>query len=462
MLKFRFLSFLVTLSVVQAPSHAFAKSESAEVIFERAKSYTVKIRSSVGIPFSGDSKGTFTGAGFVVDLKKHWIVTNAHVVSRSKSLLQVSTIGKEFQPAHAIFIDPYFDIAIIEASEISDLKEASLDCGKAPSTGTAVGAFGHPWDYSYSGTKGIISGRTSDLGNFVGDYLQTDAPINPGNSGGPLINLETGKIVGINTAGRNEAQNMNYAIPIEEVCKIVGLLKKGIDPTPPEIPFAFFKDSDNKNTLRVAKVLTAGKSFGVKVGDLIVAAGSSRELVENEPQLLNILRGEKENAKLFIERDGKELAFESSLKALPSVANRKAVYFSGIAIKEETNPEVLELLGGGNSLRIEYVEGGSLGDSRGVTSSDVLLSINGTEVSNIAQVYQILSDLKAKGATVSLRLKRLSFEQNHFYSYRDRQVPFENLSWIAINDGQGANVLNQTLAELSKSGSGDKLKSQLV
>lgn len=127
MLKFSFLSFVLALATVQISSLAYAAGENAEVIFEKAKSYTVKIRSSIGIPFTGDSKGTFTGAGFVVDLQKHWIATNAHVVSRSKALLQVSTIGKEFQSARTVFVDPYFDIAIIEAPEIGNLKKLLLN-----------------------------------------------------------------------------------------------------------------------------------------------------------------------------------------------------------------------------------------------------------------------------------------------------------------------------------------------
>ena len=71
-----------------------------------------------------------------------------------------------------------------------------MDCGTIPAVGHPVGAFGHPEDLRFTGTRGIISGFTSKFGE---DRLQTDAPINPGNSGGPLISLETGKVVGINT-----------------------------------------------------------------------------------------------------------------------------------------------------------------------------------------------------------------------------------------------------------------------
>jgi hypothetical protein len=40
------------------------------------------------------------------------------------------------------------------------------------------------------------------------ELLQTDAPINQGNTGGPLTSLETGNIVGINTAGIRGAREI--------------------------------------------------------------------------------------------------------------------------------------------------------------------------------------------------------------------------------------------------------------
>ena len=46
------------------------------------------------------------------------------------------------------------------------------------------------------------------------DTIQTDAAINPGNSGGPLVDL-AGNVVGINSAGANQAENVGFAIQID-------------------------------------------------------------------------------------------------------------------------------------------------------------------------------------------------------------------------------------------------------
>jgi S1-C subfamily serine protease len=44
--------------------------------------------------------------------------------------------------------------------------------------------------------------------------IQTDAAINHGNSGGPLLDME-GRVVGINSAGNDQAENIGFAIAID-------------------------------------------------------------------------------------------------------------------------------------------------------------------------------------------------------------------------------------------------------
>jgi len=95
-----------------------------------------------------------------------------------------------------------------------------------------------------AGTPTVTQGIVSALGRSVSaggegtatenleNLIQTDAAINPGNSGGPLIDT-AGQVIGMNTAvaGSSEngtdAQNIGFAIPIEEVEALLPQLEKG-------------------------------------------------------------------------------------------------------------------------------------------------------------------------------------------------------------------------------------------
>ena len=60
------------------------------------------------------------------------------------------------------------------------------------------------------------------------DLFQTDAAINPGNSGGPLVNLD-GQVIAMNTAVASDAQNIGFAIPINEIkTAIASVESKGV------------------------------------------------------------------------------------------------------------------------------------------------------------------------------------------------------------------------------------------
>jgi hypothetical protein len=56
----------------------------------------------------------------------------------------------------------------------------------------------------------------------VGHYL-----VNQGNSGGPLVDVESGNIVGINTCIRANMEGTSFAIPINKVMGIVDDLSEG-------------------------------------------------------------------------------------------------------------------------------------------------------------------------------------------------------------------------------------------
>ena len=73
-------SLLAVALCVPAP---VVLAQEAEKALEKADAFTVRIKTTIVYPFGQDKRGTFKGAGFVVDKERGWIATNAHVASRS-------------------------------------------------------------------------------------------------------------------------------------------------------------------------------------------------------------------------------------------------------------------------------------------------------------------------------------------------------------------------------------------
>jgi serine protease Do len=113
------------------------------------------------------------------------------------------------------------DIALIKINADGKLPTAALGNSSQVQVGEWVAAFGNPFGHGHTMTKGIISskGRAIEEINKV-PLFQTDASINPGNSGGPLVDTK-GYVIGVNSAIDARAQGIGFAIPIDEVKKIL-------------------------------------------------------------------------------------------------------------------------------------------------------------------------------------------------------------------------------------------------
>jgi S1-C subfamily serine protease len=397
---------------------------SDEEVFEAAKHYTVKVRTQVELPFYGDRKGTVIGAGFVADAARGWILTNAHVAARSPSELRVSFLGGDFLPARKLYVDPYIDLAVLELSpehRPGALRGADLACENRPAIGHAVGAFGHPWDLSYTGTRGIISGVTTKYAGMI-EMLQTDAPINPGNSGGPLISLKTGRVVGINTASRKSSQNTNFAVPMGHACRVLELLRAGKDPSPPELSVAFYKDVDETNRLVVARVYPGVDELTLREGDVIRSIAGETGAIENKGQLIHRLRGRLENASLKISRGESDLIVHGRLKPVEPMTARRGVYASGILFAANPWRDFAELSGGRLALMVHHVERGSTGDAQKIDMMDMLLSVDGEAVSDLDQLYGKLLAAHEEKRDVTFKLLRIGDLEETIFSYVERPL----------------------------------------
>jgi serine protease Do len=180
-------------------------------------------------PFGNAQQGQGVGTGFIVR-QDGVIVTNCHVVEgASKITVFTSAEHPTRYDARVIGGDCAHDLAVlkVDATGLSTVplgNSADLRLGQSViALGYALALEGGP-----TVTEGIVSSLDRTIQaqdpncdtcgpNGVRTYedvIQTDAAINHGNSGGPLVNLR-GQVVGINSAGNDNAENIGFAIAID-------------------------------------------------------------------------------------------------------------------------------------------------------------------------------------------------------------------------------------------------------
>ena len=177
-----------------------------------------------------------SGSGFIYS-KSGLIVTNAHVVPKGTSSVEVVLANGEKRTAHVYSSDPSVDLALVKVDNIANLPPP-VELGNSSSlqAGQWAIAIGEPFELKQTVTVGVVSGfnRDEQIGDDQGNprefkgLLQTSAPINPGNSGGPLIDIE-GRLIGVNQSTANPqagAQGIGFAIPVNAARSSLAALEK--------------------------------------------------------------------------------------------------------------------------------------------------------------------------------------------------------------------------------------------
>jgi serine protease Do len=162
------------------------------------------------------------GTGVIVD-ERGYVITNCHVVAGGHRI-SVHFADDSDLKATVLKEDPAHDLAILRVHAGRKLKALPFGPSSDLMVGETVIAVGHPFGYTNTVSKGIISGLGREITMPTGDTLkgiiQTDASINPGNSGGPLLNIN-GELIGISVAFREGAQGIGFALNADSVQQVL-------------------------------------------------------------------------------------------------------------------------------------------------------------------------------------------------------------------------------------------------
>ena len=401
----------------------------ADDVLEAAAGYTVKIKRTSGIGLNEDSGSSAHATGFLVDKQRGWILTNAHVASRSPTTLSVSFKGQPYVKAKRIFVDRLTDVAVLEIAATAipaKSGEAALQCGEQPRIGAAVAIFGHPGDFSYTATRGIIS---SIPWVFPTEVIQSDALVNGGNSGGPMISLETGKVIGIAAASYRDTEDKyssatSLSEPIGPVCKILDLLKTGKDTRYRQLPVAYATAEDDDRPI-VGTVF--GKASGLQLGDIIVAIAGQRG-IRNSSDIATALRGETEPVPVVVERKGREVALTATSEAFPDVLAARSIDLSGLIISEPWKLDRAEFDHERYPV-IDFIRPGSPAEITKANPGYELVAVNEQSFTDLGKLYAYLASLP-EDIDVRMILKAPAGAYQFYRRYRHIVLPRGRVGWV--------------------------------
>ncbi len=357
------------------------------------------------------------GSGVVIS-PNGYIVTNNHVVEGAVDI-RVTTSDRHIYKAKLVGTDPLTDLAVLKVNG-TDMPSVPWGDSTQVRQGETVLAFGNPYGFSFTVTRGIVSAvnrpnpDTSDR-HKPGEFIQTDAAINPGNSGGPLVNAR-GEVIGIDTflvSPSGTFSGMGFAIPSQIAKPIVaslveygkvnhGYIGIGITDITPENA-KFFDDSNTSGAV-VTQVEsgTPGAKAGLKIGDVITEIDGKNVSSAGE---LQAVVGEKQpgtTLQLSVLRNGKSMTIPVTLENMnksdetaSNTGEPEGKLHWGITLGDLTpaTRQQLGTPGGMQGAVIESVQPGSAADNSGLQQGDVILQVNRHDVDSAAQVKQQLSSV---------------------------------------------------------------------
>ena len=147
------------------------------------------------------------GSGFYID-NAGTVVTNYHVIEDCSGAYVITNDGGMYEVVGVRGYSKELDIAVLATSR----KESPpVEMCSTVSTGEKVYVLGSSLGLTGTFSEGLVSSAERNIDGTP--YIQISAPISEGNSGGPVVN-SLGQVIGIASAGFEEGQNLNLAIPI--------------------------------------------------------------------------------------------------------------------------------------------------------------------------------------------------------------------------------------------------------
>ena len=180
------------------------------------------IKADKNLTIQKSPNADYRATGFLID-GKGFIVTNAHVVDRLKTIYVENNKGDYFT-AQAIYSDQNTDLAILKITDTAFKTVLNLPYSinrTNSNLGEQIFTLGYPRSEIVYG-EGYVSAKSGNEGDSTS--YQVSVSVNPGNSGGPVLN-KYGQIIGIITSKNLTADGVVFAAKSKNIYKLVDAAK---------------------------------------------------------------------------------------------------------------------------------------------------------------------------------------------------------------------------------------------
>jgi len=199
---------ILVFIILFSPAISFAQAD--KIFKENSKAVVVVVT------YNEKGEAISQGSGFIVS-EDGAVVTNYHVISNARDI-KVKAGDKILDVEGLILADKENDLVILKIKgekfpvvKLGDIARINI--------GEKVYVISSPQGLENTVSDGILSGIreiTSDK-----KILQITAPISSGSSGSPVFN-SNGEVIGIATFIIKEAQNLNFAMPVNYIKGKIG------------------------------------------------------------------------------------------------------------------------------------------------------------------------------------------------------------------------------------------------
>ena len=354
-------------------------------------------------PFFQRARTTSSEGSGVVLTTDGVILTNHHVVLNARRISASFPDGRSHE-AELVGTAPELDLAVLRIQPgPSEPPLTAVELGSSSSLllGEPVIAIGNPFGLGHTVTTGVVSAVSRPLETATRvyqDFIQTDASINPGNSGGPLLDV-TGRLIGINTAIRPDAEGIGFAIPVDRAVKVardlimfgtVQVPWLGVDLT----DIALRTPQGRRVTAKVERVHpnSPAARVGLSPGDLLMRIDDHE--IHGRADL---------NTHLAAYAPGQSF---SLLAVREQVAVETAI--ATVTLPKEVIDRVMQVILGAqvaqvaSGVRIDALKESGTLHRRGVRAGDIILAINGQATPTIAALREQVAQVKSGHRTSAL------------------------------------------------------------